>query len=226
MSAIRKERPEVNTLDIKNKECSCSCCHEINREVDELLNKKPAANTTTSDTFRIEGMDCADCATKLEKKIKALDGVQAATVNFGAGKLTVEYSLTDDAIIKAIEQAGYQAYKDGLNRRSEVSTIPWWRKPKTLATILSGSFLLPAIILEWGGANEEILVPLYMAAMLLGGYHVAKSGLYGLKSFTMDTNFLMTIAAVGAVAIREWGEGAMVVFLFSLGNALQALYAG
>ncbi|TRY21144.1 cation-transporting P-type ATPase, partial [Brevibacillus sp. LEMMJ03] len=51
---------------------------------------------------------------------------------------------------------------------------------------------------------------------------VAKSGLYGLKSFTLDTNFLMIIAAIGAVAIREWSEGATVVFLFSLGNALQA----
>ena len=222
MSAIRKEKPEVSTLDMKNKECSCSCCHEVNHEVAELLSKEPTENTNTTDAFRIEGMDCADCAAKLEKKIKALDGVQAATVNFGAGKLTVEHSLTAAAIIKAIEQAGYQAFKDGLNRRAEVSTPPWWRKPKTLATILSGAFLLPAIILEWGGAGEEILIPLYMAAMLLGGYHVAKSGLYGLKSFTMDTNFLMTIAAVGAVAIREWGEGAMVVFLFSLGNALQA----
>jgi Cd2+/Zn2+-exporting ATPase len=58
--------------------------------------------------------------------------------------------------------------------------------------------------------------------MIVGGYHVAKSGLYGLKSMTLDTNFLMVIAVVGAAAIGEWSEGATVVFLFSLGNALQA----
>ena len=226
MSAIRKEsqegKAEVNRMDRKRKECSCSCCHGENHEVAALPIKEPAANPNTTDVFRIEGMDCADCAAKLEKKINALAGVQAATVNFGAGKLAVEHSLTAAEIIKVIEQAGYQAFKDGLNRRADTSTTSWWRKPKTLATILSGAFLLPAIILEWNGAGEEVLMPLYLAAILLGGYHVAKSGLYGLKSFTMDTNFLMTIAAVGAVAIREWGEGAMVVFLFSLGNALQA----
>nr|WP_027937426.1 heavy metal translocating P-type ATPase [Anaeroarcus burkinensis] len=224
MSAIRNERPEdkleVNRLD---KECSCSCCHEATHETAEFPIKKAIVNIDTTDVFRIEGMDCADCAAKLEKKINALAGVQTATVNFGAGKLTVEHSLAVTEIIKAIEQAGYQAFKDGLNRRSADTPSPsWWRKPKTVATILSGAFLLPAVILEWSGAGEEVLMPLYMAAMILGGYHVAKSGLYGLKSFTMDTNFLMTIAAVGAVAIREWGEGAMVVFLFSLGNALQA----
>ena len=230
MSAIRKMSlkgtTEVSTLETKLKKCSCSCCHgdEVkfaeSTKIDEPTMSLPKP---TEDTFRIEGMDCADCAAKLEKKIAALAGVQSATVNFGAGKLTVVHELSITDITRAVEQAGYQAFPHGLNRNTTTTPAsPWWRKPKTLTTILSGIFLLPAILLEWSGAGEEILMPLYVAAMLFGGYHVAKSGLYGLKSFTMDTNFLMTIAAVGAVAIREWGEGAMVVFLFSLGNALQA----
>ena len=230
MSAIRKMSlkgtTEVSTLETKLKKCSCSCCHgdEVkfaeSTKIDEPTMSLPKP---TEDTFRIEGMDCADCAAKLEKKIAALAGVQSATVNFGAGKLTVVHELSITDITRAVEHAGYQAFPHGLNRNTTTTPAsPWWRKPKTLTTILSGIFLLPAILLEWSGAGEEILMPLYVAAMLFGGYHVAKSGLYGLKSFTMDTNFLMTIAAVGAVAIREWGEGAMVVFLFSLGNALQA----
>ena len=230
MSAIRKMSlkgtTEVSTLETKLKKCSCSCCHgdEVkfaeSTKIDEPTMSLPKP---TEDTFRIEGMDCADCAAKLEKKIAALAGVQSAAVNFGAGKLTVVHELSITDITRAVEQAGYQAFPHGLNRNTTTTPAsPWWRKPKTLTTILSGIFLLPAILLEWSGAGEEILMPLYVAAMLFGGYHVAKSGLYGLKSFTMDTNFLMTIAAVGAVAIREWGEGAMVVFLFSLGNALQA----
>lgn len=173
--------------------------------------------------FRIEGMDCADCAAKLEKKVVALAGVQSATVNFGAGKLTVEHALTDSDIIKVVQQAGYQALSDGSTSRPGVQTgSAWWRKPRTLATIVSGVLLLAAILLDWANQGDSIIVPLYLAAMVIGGYHVAKSGLYGLKSFTLDTNFLMIIAAIGAVAIREWSEGATVVFLFSLGNALQA----
>lgn len=173
--------------------------------------------------FRIEGMDCADCAAKLEKKLAALAGVRTATVNFGAGKLSVEHDLSDTDIIKAVQQAGYLAIPDGQAVRPGAQPSgAWWRKSRTMATIGSGIFLLAAMLLEWGGVSEDIVIPLYLTAMLLGGYHVAKSGLYGLKSLTMDTNFLMTIAAIGAVAIGEWSEGATVVFLFSLGNALQA----
>lgn len=171
--------------------------------------------------FRIEGMDCADCAAKLEKKIAALAGVRLATVNFGAAKLTVEHDLTDSDISKAVQQAGYQAIQDGQASRPG-SSGAWWRKPRTLATFGSGVLLLAAMLLDWAGVSERAAITLYLATMAVGGYHVAKSGLYGLKSLTLDTNFLMTIAAIGAVGIGEWSEGATVVFLFALGNALQA----
>lgn len=41
-------------------------------------------------TFRLEGLDCAHCAAKIEKKVKALEGVQDATVSFLAQKLVLE----------------------------------------------------------------------------------------------------------------------------------------
>ena len=153
-------------MDRKRKECSCSCCHGENHEVAALPIKEPAANPNTTDVFRIEGMDCADCAAKLEKKINALAGVQAATVNFGAGKLAVEHSLTAAEIIKVIEQAGYQAFKDGLNRRADTSTTSWWRKPKTLATILSGAFL------DYGRQPFKGSVAIFKAIFVVVGFKI------------------------------------------------------
>lgn len=72
------------------------------------------------------------------------------------------------------------------------------------------------------GMPPKFIIPVYLLAMLSGGIFVARAGFYALKTFTLDMNFLMTIAAVGAAAIGEWSEGATVVFLFSLGNTLQA----
>ena len=41
-------------------------------------------------TFRLEGLDCANCAAKIEKKVKAMDGVKDATGSFFAQKLVLE----------------------------------------------------------------------------------------------------------------------------------------
>lgn len=55
-------------------------------------------------TFRVEGLDCANCAAKMERGIAALDGVTSATINFMTSKLTIE---GDDArMTEIVEEAG------------------------------------------------------------------------------------------------------------------------
>ncbi|WP_198013882.1 heavy metal translocating P-type ATPase [Desulforegula conservatrix] len=170
--------------------------------------------------FRLSGLDCADCAAKLEKRISAMPGVVAATVNFGAGKMTVEHSINDSDIRQEIKHAGYDAEQektDGLPDNNH----RWWINAKTQATIVSGILLAIAVILNWAGVNGHITISLYILTAIIGGYHAAKNGFYGLKFLSLDMNVLMTIAIIGAMAIGEWSEGAVVAFLFSLGNALQ-----
>src|SRR5699024_3477424 len=62
----------------------------------------------------------------------------------------------------------------------------------------------------------------FATAIVLSGFRPIKSAFYALKSRSLDMNVLMSIAAIGAAIIGEWFEGATVVWLFSLGNALQA----
>lgn len=210
------EKPEVTTAA----GCHCCCDHDGYAENDTAAMK--AGTEAVSSIFRLSGLDCADCAAHLEKRLAALPGVKSVVVNFGAAKLTISHYLTDADIIEAVRQAGYQAERYQHAASAAMPTGRWWSNPKTIATALAGLFLGAAMLLEWTDIAQTAVIPLYALAMVVGGYHVAKSGLYGLKSMTMDTNFLMLLAAVGAVAIGEWSEGATVVFLFSLGNALQA----
>lgn len=171
--------------------------------------------------FHITGMDCGDCAAKLEKRITALPGVKSAVLNFGSGKMTVEHTLIDSAIIHAVKQAGYRADKiDKIFQQPLVKPV-WWQNARTLATISSGILLAIATGLDWLGMPERIVILLYALTAILGGFHAAKSGLYSLRFLSLDMNFLMTTAIVGAAAIGEWGEGATVAFLFSFGNTLQ-----
>lgn len=63
---------------------------------------------------------------------------------------------------------------------------------------------------------------LYGIAALAGGIYAVRGAVFALKSFVFDMNFLMSVAAIGAIAIGDWFEAAAVMFLFSLGNALEA----
>lgn len=171
--------------------------------------------------FKVSGFDCADCAAKLEKKIAGITGVHQANVNFGASKLTVEHSLTDDQIIIVIEQSGYQGWLDD-GRQPETAGTDWWKNPRLMATIISGGLLTVVSLLDWVGFDHDWVIALYLLTAVIGGYHTARSAYYSLRSLSMDMNFLMTIAVIGAAFIGEWSEAATVVVLFSLGNTLQA----
>ena len=53
-------------------------------------------------TFKLEGLDCANCAAKIESAVKALDGVTSASVNFVTTKMVIEGDDTRiDEIVKA-----------------------------------------------------------------------------------------------------------------------------
>ncbi|GBG56713.1 copper-translocating P-type ATPase [Sporomusaceae bacterium FL31] len=171
--------------------------------------------------FKVSGFDCADCAAKLEKKIAGITGVHQANVNFGASKLTVEHSLTDDQIIIVIEQSGYQGWLDD-GRQPQTAASAWWKNPRLMATIISGGLLTVVSLLDWVGFDHDWVIALYLLTAVIGGYHTARSAYYSLRSLSMDMNFLMTIAVIGAAFIGEWSEAATVVVLFSLGNTLQA----
>jgi Cd2+/Zn2+-exporting ATPase len=171
--------------------------------------------------YRIMGLDCGDCAAKLEKRVAMLAGVTSATINFATAKMTVEHTVDDAVILLAVQQAGYSAETEkGYSRRPLAAPI-WWKNVRTLATLASGTLLAAALTLSWLGLPENFVTPLYALAAATGGFHAARSGLYGLRTLSLDMNFLMSAAIIGAAVLGEWGEGATVAFLFSLGNTLQ-----
>ncbi|RMF97839.1 MAG: cadmium-translocating P-type ATPase [Candidatus Schekmanbacteria bacterium] len=175
-------------------------------------------------TFNVRGMDCADCAVKLERQLSNLEGVEDAWVDFNLSRMTVKYSEKAgmiDKIMHLVDRAGYTAFP--LSEQTETSTSIWgWIKNdrKAVTTVICGILIALAYVFQFLGI-EPAEIGFYAAAMLVGGFYVARAGISALRYKTIDMNFLMTIAILGAVFIGEWEEGAMVVFLFSLGNVLQ-----
>ncbi len=186
----------------------------------EVNNRGAARREAKASRFRLEGLDCADCAVKLEKKIATLPGVEAVRVNFGAGSMNIIHTVTPEAIMKAVNEAGYGAFRCLSPAAGE--EIPAGRKKARLAgAAASGFFLAAGFAGGFLGADRGYSIVLFLLSMLSGGIPVARGAFYAARSLSPDMNLLMTLAVIGAVAIGEWSEGAAVVFLFSLGSFLQ-----
>ena len=59
--------------------------------------------------FKVDGMMCNHCRANVEKTLKGLQGVEEVTVDLAAGTAVVKGEASDEAIITAITEAGYEA---------------------------------------------------------------------------------------------------------------------
>lgn len=174
-------------------------------------------NTTT---YRVQGMDCAECARELEQGIARLPGVTRVSVDFATANLRVEGD---------VGFAELQARAQALGKTLSLPDTPapaasrgflsyLLSRTETRLALLGGAALLLGALLS---------VPtLLVAATLIAGYPIARSGVRALLiNRDFNINLLMTIAASGALLINETLEAATVIFLFAIGEALEGYTA-
>ncbi len=102
--------------------------------------------------------------------------------------------------------------------------LPAGQRRELLLLGVSGVCLgtgLAAALLGW---PEPLRIGLFLVAILAGAVEIVPRGLRGVwLGRSLDINFLVTMAVAGAIGLEQWAEGATVVFLFSLGEALESL---
>jgi Cd2+/Zn2+-exporting ATPase len=69
--------------------------------------------------------------------------------------------------------------------------------------------------------HSWIFFALYIAAYFFGGFYTLKEAIESISRGNFEIDFLMLVAAVGAAALGAWAEGALLLFLFSLGHSLE-----
>jgi Zn2+/Cd2+-exporting ATPase len=175
----------------------------------------------TAERYRVEGMDCASCAKTVEKAVAAMAGVRAAHVSFGNATLAVEGDVGPDQVQAVVSHAGYRAQP--LSRRRAEPQTPFWRRDaRSVSTVASVVLLAFAVAATLVGASAAVAEPLYLTSMAVGGWPIARAALAGLRRRSFDMNVLMTLAAVGAVGIGSYAEGAWVLVLFAVGTTLES----
>lgn len=184
------------------------------------------------DTLTLVGLDCPDCALKLEKGVGKMSGVMWASTNYASSKLSVEYDPEQvgvPAVERRVRELGYdvkgpEANAAGVPAEDQQEFVRPQRtriEKQAFLTIIAGIALILGGLISL--ADQALASnALYGVAAVVAGFYAARGAVYSLKSLVLDMNFLMTVAAIGAIVIGDWFEAAAVMFLFSLGNALEA----
>ena len=96
------------------------------------------------------------------------------------------------------------------------------KKTEIIFAILCGSLLLTGFGLSFiPGISRYISIGFYCGAYFFGGFYAIQEAYEGVSKGRFDIDFLMIVAAVGAAILGHWEEGALLLFLFSLGHSLE-----
>lgn len=184
--------------------------------------------------FVVEGMDCADCAKSIERGVQQLPGVTTCQISFTNERLVVNGTAQDDVIIQRVNDLGYrirtteilQAAPPAAARALTLWQYIGQRRESQIA--LAGLLLvLPGIIWHevlgqdswWVDASALLALALCLPAIAKQAWRSA----YYAREFGI--NALMTIAAIGAVAIGTYVEAGLVIVLFTFGELLEGYSA-
>lgn len=187
--------------------------------------------------FRVDGMDCASCAIKIETALKRVAGVDQVNINVGGGSVAITPSSSDfysEDAAAAIRRLGYRveiAVAKPLVG-SEKATADdhqseghsWWQTSKGRLVIIAGALLAGAFVAQ---AAFPSLAPWpFVLATLVSLVPVGRRAFEAARAGSIFTiEMLMTIAAAGALAINATEEAAVVVFLFAVGELLEGVAA-
>lgn len=95
-------------------------------------------------------------------------------------------------------------------------------KTELIFASLSGVFLLAGWLIGRAGSGPEWLpTACYVVSYFFGGFYTVREAIENLRAKRFEIDTLMLVAAAGAAALGSWGEGALLLFLFSLGHSLE-----
>ncbi|MGH7471313.1 MAG: heavy metal translocating P-type ATPase [Longimicrobiales bacterium] len=197
--------------------------------------------------FRVHGMDCADEVAILKREIGPIVGSADGRLMFDIlrGKMTVAVGappVNAAQIQAAVAKTGMRA-EPWIDVQPDAARLGFWqRRGRTALTAASGLLLgagflahalasgvLAALGSEGAALAEappDASILFYAAAIVAGGWFVAVRAWRALLRLRPDMNLLMTMAVIGAVAIGEWFEAAVVSFLFAFSLALESWSIG
>ncbi len=179
-------------------------------------------------TWFVRGMDSAQCAYLIEHALSRMPGILTANVAYAAERLVVEYdreSTSPKEIDKRVHALGYELEEPEKGHACSFHAHGGGLAPQLQMTLsIVGGVLLAAGFIYQHYVNpgdQTVGQAIFFVAMICAGFFPAKAAINSVKSGIADIETLMVLAAVGAGCLGAFFEGAFLLFLFSLGHALE-----
>lgn len=178
-------------------------------------------------TYLLKNLGCANCAAKMEQKINALDAVSHATITFATKQLKIVAASPDALLAEirricaAVEEGVTVVERENQNKTAESKMQKkQGMSPETRSVVEIASGALLFVLAEF----FDLLPPdgatmvFVLAYLILGGRIVLTAAKNLTRGQVFDENFLMSIATLGAFAIKEYPEAVGVMLFYRIGE--------
>ncbi|WP_141430811.1 heavy metal translocating P-type ATPase [Bacillus sp. 03113] len=201
-------------------------------KVEEKGNMKKRSSTRT---LILNGLDCMNCAMKVEQGVGRIEGITSSTVDFVSKKLIIgaaspaeldrlagEATKTIKRLEPEIEVVSETSNHDHGHSHSNSHDHGSSNTKKMLVRLVIGAAI--ASIGFFAPVSNIVELGLFLVAYLIvGGDIVLRAAKNILRGQVFDENFLMAIATIGAFAIKEYPEGVAVMMFYQVGELFQGI---
>lgn len=175
-------------------------------------------NTLKKYKYRLNNLDCANCANKIEERLKKENNLSDVVVNFSS--LTLSFMSNDDIKIEDISNIVTKIEPEVVVTKIDEEAKET-KKNYNLIRLIFG--IIIALLGLYVNFNNEIINKILIIAsyviLLYRTFKVAFKML--IKSHTINENALITISTIGAYFVDKQMEGLMVIILYEIGKILE-----
>ena len=185
--------------------------------------------------FRIDKMDCPNEERLIRGRLERVVGIEDLSFNLLQRELTVTHqlasitplvdALNDIDMTPAVRSDSLGEAQRSGRERIESSVRPALPAREWLRLAVAGAAAIAAEAVAWISGREQWwpVIALALFAIFIGGMDTLKKGWNAIAQRSLNMNFLMSLAVIGAAAIGQWPEAAVVIVLFALAEMLEAM---
>lgn len=175
-------------------------------------------NTLKKYKYRLNNLDCANCANKIEERLKKENNLSDVVVNFSS--LILSFMSNDDIKIEDISNIVTKIEPEVVVTKIDEEAKETKKNYNLIRLIIGVIIALLGLYVNFN--NEIINKMLIIVSYIILLYRTFKVAVKMLiKSHTINENALITISAIGAYFIDKQMEGLMVIILYEIGKILE-----